>query len=59
MLSQFCSDFQVVEEKLGMMKAEPPWAGEIEQYGPVDFEKLFLLLTGFRNIPPEKYGSGL
>ena len=49
----------MVEEKLGMMKAEPPWSGEIEQYGPVDFEKLFLLLTGFRNIPPEKYGSGL
>ena len=25
------------------------------RFGPIDFQKLFLLLTGFRNIPEEKW----
>ena len=60
---------QVVEEKVELIKEESPWKEEIEQlskkiqlrtftksfrFGPIDFQKLFLLLTGFRNIPEDK-----
>ena len=53
-----------------LIKEESPWKEEIEQlsekkfktkidnffarFGQIDFQKLFLLLTGFRNIPEEK-----
>ena len=59
---------QVVEEKVELIKEESPWKEEIEQlsnkienfqkifrFGPIDFQKLFLLLTGFRNIPEDKW----
>ena len=29
--------------------------GKIFRFGQIDFQKLFLLLTGFRNIPEEKW----
>ena len=38
-----------------MIKAQTPWAEEIEQYGEIDFDKLLYLLTSFRNIPQDKW----
>ena len=38
-----------------MIKEQSPWAEEIEAFGEINFDKLLYLLTGFRNIPKDKF----
>ena len=50
-----CPSNKVVEEKVNLIKAQSPWAEDIEEYGEINFDKLLYLLTGFRNIPEQKW----
>ena len=52
-----CPSNKVVEEKIQLIKAQSPWAEEIEDYGDIDFDKLLYLLTSFRDIPEEKWND--
>ena len=38
-----------------MIKEQSPWAEDIEEFGEINFDKLLYLLTGFRNIPDDKF----
>ena len=44
-----------MEEKVNLIRAQSPWAEDIEEYGEINFENLLYLLTGFRNIPEERW----
>lgn len=52
-----CPSNKVVETKLDIMKQQSPWLEEITQFGPVNFDKLLQLLTGFKNIPKERWND--
>ena len=46
-----------MEEKVNLIRDQSPWAEDIEEFGEINFENLLYLLTGFRNIPEERWAD--